>query len=127
MKKSVMIALILVFLIAFNGVNAMVAVRTKECANSLNRYSWLGIWVYQLKLQGWYDSDGLNIVRYGATACNTRTFGWSATNKSSMWISKFAKSGWCRAKATFVLGIASSMITVGIQTMDEEIRAYAKP
>jgi len=122
-KKFAISALILVFLIAFNCVNAMAAVRTKGCSNNLNRYSWLGIWAYELKVQGWYDSDGLNIVRYGSTDCSTRTFCWSATNKSSMWISRFAKSGWCRAKATFVLGIAP----IGIQTIDEEISAYARP
>lgn len=103
------------------------AERHKTATNTLNRYSWCGIWVYSLGVEGEYASNGYKITQYnGVDAIPKSGFMWFVKDGSSgSWAYKGTKDGTCKAVGTFCQSALTKIIQVPINTQTESVYANA--
>jgi hypothetical protein len=106
-------------------VSANAAAGSHMAYASHNVYSDRGVWIWRIGVEGNYHSTGKKIDSYSTTHYDIATFGWQATGKKSAWTYKGTTSGTVKAYATFVLGIVTQWITIGLLSESDSATAYA--
>jgi hypothetical protein len=88
-------------------------------------YSDRGVWIWRIGVEGGYHSTGKKIDNYSPTHYDISTFIWQATDKSSKWTYKGTTTGTAKAYATFVLGIVTQWVSIGLRSESDSATAYA--
>jgi hypothetical protein len=99
-----------------------------ETQNTVDRRSWLGIWVFSLTVTGDYHSTGSTIDKYGSTDYATQcAITWSSNSERSSWAYQDETSGKAKASATFVQAIPTPWGGIQFQQVTESVTARATP
>lgn len=97
---------------------------------TLNRYSWTGLWVYSLTVDGYYRTTGTAIDSYGgayATASAANYLLWYVQSASASWAIQAPEFGMALAQGTFTHGIPTPWGTISFETYTDSVSAYAVP
>ncbi|CEE02968.1 putative secreted protein [Caldibacillus thermoamylovorans] len=110
---------------AYNQVSAA----TKSTSNYKQYYSWAGLKIFKTGVLGWYDTNGKKVTSFGKVYPKHSTgLAWSSTNETAAWTSKKNTSqAKAYSQAKFVLGIATSQFSIGLQSVTKGITATGKP
>lgn len=103
-------------------------ITTKSCSNSKTWSSALGIPLYSLTVKGYYDTDGVTIVGWGATFSLPGIIDplWSASNATSTWATT---TNPYQATVVGTAKFSGSIPVLGIeyQSFTESLTAVGRP
>jgi len=111
------------------GAGASSPIKTKDISATEIRYSWVGIKVIELTVKGWYDADGIRVVKFNNTTAEPKTFlTWSSSQRASWWTSTTnTKQAQCYGQTKFTLGISTKEASFGIQSLVLGVTATGNP
>lgn len=106
-----------------------VSAATKSTSNYQQYYSWVGLKIFQTGVLGWYDSNGTKVTKHNQVSPKHSTgLAWSSSNTQSYWTSTTnTKQAQAYSQAKFVLGVATSNFSMGVQSTTLGIKATGKP
>lgn len=92
---------------------------------TINRKSWLGIWVYSLTITANYHTNGKIIDEYGDTDWAASTaITWSSTNERSRWTLKGKTRGRATASAKFINAIPTPIGGIQIRQVSDSVTSF---
>lgn len=109
--------------------DASAAVKTKTVSGYDNYYSWAGLKIFTVGVKGFYDSNGRKVTSFGKVSPEHNTnWAWSIASETAYWTSeKNTSQAQAYAKGKFVLGVSTSLVTIGVQTVTKSITVTGKP
>lgn len=126
-RKILSVAIVMICITLFSSAMVNAGAGTKTASNSYSEYSWCGLFIYSMGVEGNYHSNGKKIDKWSTTRAITSTSGtWSVHDKSSSWINQEATRGDVKAYATFKNGLCTAWFDLAWQTEDRSCTATAK-
>lgn len=95
---------------------------------TIQRFSWVGVWLYTLTVNGYYHSNGNAIDFYGATLAPASANGWTAwvvAGTSAGWTVQQPTWGNARANGTFNHNLIGGFGGVVIQVSNDTVDGFA--
>ncbi len=103
--------------------------QTKSTSNTNTQYSWVGIKIFSIGVEGWYDSNGSRVTSFGKTTARPQCYYmWTNSNKAAWWTSTAnKKQAQCYGQAKFCLGVTTDAVTIGVQSGYWGVTATGRP
>lgn len=109
------------------GIGATAQAAWKTASNTEHYYSWTGIHVASLGVQGDYYSNGKKITSFSSLRAYPNTYVPLTTysNVTTIWRNKTSTSGVATAEATWKMGVKTQWVEVTLQTFRDSVSATA--
>lgn len=109
------------------GIGATAEAAWRTASKTENYYSWTGIHVASLGVQGDYYTNGTKITSYGAVRAYPTTYVLLTTysDVSKRWRNKTSTSAVATAEATWTMGVKTMWVEITVQTFRDSVSAYA--
>lgn len=109
------------------GVATTAQAAWRTASQTEHYYSWAGIHVASLGVQGDYNGDGKKITKFDGVRAYPNTYAPLTTygSVSKGWKNKTSTSGAAYAEATWKMGIKTMWIELTVQSFRDSVTAYA--
>lgn len=109
------------------GIGATAQAAWKTASKTEHYYSWAGIHVASLGVQGDYYSNGKKITSFSSLRAYPNTYVplTSYSNVTKVWRSTTSTSGIATAEATWKMGVKTQWVEVTVQTFRDSVSATA--
>lgn len=109
------------------GIGATAHAAWKTASKTEHYYSWTGIHVASLGVQGDYYSNGTKITNFSSLRAYPNTYVPLTTysDVTKVWRNKTNTSGIATAEATWKMGVKTQWVEVTVQTFRDSVSATA--